>query len=298
MFDCIIIGGGPAGLNGSLVLGRAGREILLLDENKPRNAVTQESHGFITRDGIKPAEFKNLAKQDLAKYPNITIESKRATSITQEGTYFIVETNEDDQYKAKKVIISSGLKDSLPAIEGIHQYYGKSFFSCPFCDGYEMRNQPLVVIAESEHAFHVTKMLWNWSKDVILCTNGHNVLSEEQLASFEKNNIKVYEEKITSLQGKNGQLEKLVFADGKEVTRVGGIVGTQLSQASPFLEALNLNRNAQGGIETDTFGRSSIPGIYACGDATLQDVPQLIIAAAQGSKTASGVIADLISEEF
>ena len=196
------------------------------------------------------------------------------------------------------MIIATGLKDTLPSIQGIHQYYGKSLFSCPFCDGWEMRNRPLVIISENEHAFHMTKMLWNWSKDLVLCTNGKKVVSEEQKEMLRKNHINVIEEEISSLHGTNGHLEKIIFNNGMEIRREGGIIATSLTQSFSLIKTLGIKLNQQGGIETDNLGRTNIEGLYACGDNTLEKPPQVVIAAAEGSKTASSVIADLINEEF
>jgi thioredoxin reductase len=147
LFDCAIIGGGPAGLNAALVLGRARRNTILFDNNNPRNAVTQESHGFITRDGIKPKEFREIAHRDIAKYPSVMYEKTEIISITKKGRLFELVTSDKELYQSKTIIISTGLKDVLPDIENISDYYGKSLFNCPYCDGWEMRDKHKVFIS-------------------------------------------------------------------------------------------------------------------------------------------------------
>ncbi|WP_026582480.1 NAD(P)/FAD-dependent oxidoreductase [Bacillus sp. J33] len=298
LLDCVIIGGGPSGLNAALVLGRAKRNTILFDEDKPRNAVTHESHGFITRDGIKPSEFKKLAKENLLKYPSISIQNQRIINIKKENRTFLIFSEDGHSYRTRKVLLSTGLKDVLPRIEGIHHFYGTSLFNCPFCDGWELRDRAIVVIGEDERVFHMTKMASNWSKDLVVCTNGKNILSTEQREVLNKRKIKVIEDKIVTLQGNKGRLKKIQFKNGKEIEREGGFVSTELKQATSFPQTLGCAMNKMGGIETDKMGRTNIEGVYASGDNSLSAPPQLINAASDGSKAAMGVISDLIDEDF
>ncbi|MFJ7933333.1 NAD(P)/FAD-dependent oxidoreductase [Sporosarcina sp. NPDC096371] len=298
LLDCVIIGGGPAGLNAALVVARSGRKVILFDEDKPRNGVTQESHGFITRDGIKPAEFKKIAQADLMKYPNLAIQKQRVIDIQKIDEVFGIWTMDGNTYQAKKVILSTGLTDIMPQIAGIHEFYGTSLFNCPFCDGWELKNRAIVVISEEPRAFHMTKMIYNWSQDVVVCTNGKTILSQDQKELLIKKNITVIEDEILQLEGEGGYLKKIRFKNGKEIARDGGFVTTGLQQAAQFAQTLGCNMNKMGGIETDTFGRTNIAGVYASGDNSNSLPSQLIIAAAEGSKVAIGVIGDLINEEF
>jgi len=139
VLDCVIIGGGPAGLNAALVMGRAGRKTILFDEDKPRNRVTQESHGFITQDGVKPSEFKKRARTDVQKYRSVSIKEERVEIIEKASGVFRIQTKGGTDYMAKKVLLATGLRDVLPEIPGIQNVYGTSVFSCPFCDGWEMQ---------------------------------------------------------------------------------------------------------------------------------------------------------------
>ncbi|WP_153464347.1 NAD(P)/FAD-dependent oxidoreductase [Sediminibacillus terrae] len=298
LLDCVIVGGGPAGLNASLVLARAKKNIVLFDEDKPRNAVTYESHGFITRDRIKPSEFKRLAREDLKEYPSLEIRNQRVTAIQKEDGSFLVQTGEGDRYRSRKIILATGLTELLPDIEGIHEFYGTSLFSCPFCDGWELRDRPLVVVAEDERAMHGVKLIANWSKDLVVCTNGKTPFTAEQKALLSKKNIRIIDNEIESFQGDKGQLEKIRFKEGEELEREGGFIASELKQASSLIESLGCSLNTMGGIETDDFGRTEVEGVYACGDNALVAPAQLVIAASEGSRTAIGVVADLVNEDF
>lgn len=301
--DCAIIGGGPAGSQAALVLGRARRSVLVFDDNQPRNAVTHESHGFLTRDGIAPGELRRIAHEELAKYPSVTLRRARVTDVRREEngeeSGFALATDDGATAQARTIILATGLRESLPGIPGIRDYYGKSLFSCPYCDGWELRDRPLVVIAEDgQRAFHLAKVVWNWSHDLMLCTNGHTILSAEQKAVLQRNGIEVVEDTITALVGRDGVLERVVFASHEASAREGGFVVSQLSQASGFGAQLGCEMNAQGNMAIDELGRTTVPGVYAAGDAAGMAPAQLVIAAAAGSRAAAAVNTDLTERAF
>jgi thioredoxin reductase len=292
LFDCAIIGGGPAGLNAALILGRARRNAILLDNNTPRNAVTQESHGFITRDGIKPKEFREIAHKELGRYPSIRYEKREVISVIKnnkndKSSFELLTSENDERYQSKTIMIATGLKDVLPNIENISEYYGKSLFHCPYCDGYELRDKPLVVIiGEQFQGFHFIQTIYNWSKDLVVCTNnGEAFENSAQKTLLENKGIKIIEYKIKNFEGKNGQIEKIIFENGESVLRKGGFVMPQLIQASDFGKQLGCQYNPLGGIVVDSFGRTNIQGVYAAGDA-------------EGVRAAAGVNTDLTQKEF
>jgi thioredoxin reductase len=300
LFDCAIIGGGPAGLNAALILGRARRNVILFDDNNPRNAVTQESHGFITRDGIKPKEFREIAHEEIGRYPSVVYAKREVTSVIKNKPLFEVVTSENNErYQSKTIIISTGLRDVLPRIDNISDYYGRSLFHCPYCDGWELRDKPLVVIiGEQVQGFHFIQTIYNWSKDLIVCTNGEAFQNSERKGLLQRKGIKIIENKIKNFVGKNGQMEKIIFENGESVSRKGGFVMPNLIQSSDFGKQLGCEYNSLGGIAIDSFGRTNIQGIYAAGDASVIAPAQLIIAAAEGVRAAAGVNMDLTQKEF
>ncbi|RKL68080.1 pyridine nucleotide-disulfide oxidoreductase [Salipaludibacillus neizhouensis] len=298
ILDCAVIGGGPAGLNAALVLGRSRRKTILFDDNKPRNSVTSESHGFITRDGIHPQEFKRIAQEELSRYPDVRIEKQRVHRINKVSPLFQVETENGEVYSAKKIILATGFKEVLPDIPRVKEFYGKSLFSCPFCDGWELRDRALAVIADDQKAFHMAKMVSNWTNDLIIFTNGSKVLSLEEQELLKSNGITINEKKIASFIGEEGMLEKIQFEDETEVLREGGFIAAEWKQAACFQSSLEYTLNEQGGIATDSWQRTNTEGVFACGDTRIAGPSQLIIAAGEGSMAAMSVNAALIEEKF
>ena len=298
VIDCAIIGGGPAGLNAALILGRARRNVLIFDNDNPRNAVTQESHGFITRDGIKPKEFREIAHKELGKYPSVGYLKREVTSVIKNKIFEVV-TSEGEEYYSKTIIISTGLKDILPNIENISDFYGKSLFHCPYCDGWELRDKPwAIIIGDQVQGFHFIQTIYNWSKDLVVLTNGKLFQNLEQKNFICHKGIRIIENKIKKFEGSNGQMEKIVFDNGESVLRKGGFVMPQLIQSSNFGKQLACEYNSLGGISVDSFGRTNVQGVYAAGDASVINPAQIIIAAAEGVRAAAGVNTDLSQKEF
>lgn len=298
LMDCAVIGGGPAGLNASLVLGRSRRKTILFDDNKPRNAVTSEAHGFITRDGTDPQELKKIAQKELSRYPDVTIEKQRVLSVTKENGVFRITAEDGGIHHAQKVILATGFKEVLPAIESVKDFYGTSLFSCPYCDGWELRDKPLAVISESSVALHMAKVVSNWTDELIVCTNGNQIFSAEEKRKLESHGIKIYEKKIRSLIGEKGFLEKIEFEDGETVLREGGFITPEWQQATDIGLHLGCKLNERGGIETDSWKKTSVDGLYACGDTLMAGPSQLILAAGEGSMAAISINGSLIEEKF
>lgn len=298
ILDCAVIGGGPAGLNAALVLGRSRRKTILFDDNKPRNTVTSESHGFITRDGINPQDLKRIAQEELSNYPDVRTEKQRAHRINKENSLFKVETENGKVYSAKKIILATGFQEVLPDIPQVKDFYGKSLFNCPFCDGWELRDRPLAVVADDHKAFHLAKLVSNWTNDLIVFTNGKEVISPEEQELLKSKDIRINEKKIATFIGEEGMLEKIQFEDGTSVLREGGFITTEWIQAASFKSSLEYTLNKQGGIATDSWQRTETEGVFACGDTRIAGPSQLIIAAAEGCMAAMSVNAALTEEKF
>lgn len=297
-YDCAIIGGGPAGLNAALVLGRSRRNVILLDDDNGRNLVTRESHGFLTRDGITPTELKRLAHEEIAKYDSVTIKQDRALTMNRvSDTHYELTTASGETYHSIKVLLATGLKEEQPNIPDIEKFYGTSLFSCPYCDGWEMRDQPLAVIAD-KNVYELAKKVYSWSRDLVVFTNGEGRLELEDRDKLTAKGIQVREEAIDGLEGENGQLRSVRLEDGTLIDRIGGFVTPHWRHAADFGKELGCEENAYGGIKTDGYGRTSVWNVYAAGDTSLIVPSQLIIAAGEGSAAAIGINGDLTNEYF
>ncbi|PCD85137.1 NAD(P)/FAD-dependent oxidoreductase [Lysinibacillus fusiformis] len=295
----MIIGGGPAGLSAALTLGRARRKVALVDNGTNRNRVTQESHGFLTRDGIKPQEFKNLASKDIESYPSITMMDQTVIEIIKDDItgLFLVNTSENKTYVTEKILLATGIQEEFP-LPQIRQYYGKSLFSCPYCDGWELRDKPLAIIAENEeHISHMTKLVFNWSQDLIVFTNGHQ-LSKKIQNDFEQKKIKAYTNTIKDLHGDDGNLSSVELETGDNILRAGGFVVPSFYRPNKFAKQLNCQVDENGTIMTDGAGRTTAAGIYIAGETEKGGPSSLMIAAAEGFKAASSINMDITIERF
>lgn len=300
VFDCAILGAGPSGLSASLILGRSRRSVALFDNGTNRNRVTQETHGFLTRDGVKPEEFRNLALGDLEKYPSVHFFKETVLQVTRQTSdqLFKIVTSEGHEYFAEKIILATGIQENHPQVPEIGQYYGKSLFSCPYCDGWELRDQPLIVIAESEEAaYHMGKIIRNWSRDLVVATNGYQIAPHIE-SDLKKKGISVITESIERLVGTEGYLEKVVFASGLEINRKGGFIVSSFYRPNQFAESLGCEIQETGEIVTDGFTRTSQKSIYVAGENTQTAPSSLLLTAAEGNKAAVAVNTDLIEERF
>jgi len=298
-YDCIIIGGGPAGLSAALTLGRARRKIAIFENGTNRNRVTQESHGFLTRDGIKPQAFKNIAMKELESYPSISILDQTVIEINKDDSsdFFLVNTSNNESYLSEKILLATGIQEEFN-LPQIRQYYGKSMFSCPYCDGWELRDKPLAIIAENEaNISHMTKLVYNWSQDLIVFTNGLQ-LSDNVRNDFERKKIKVYTAVIKNLHGDDGNLFSIELETGENILRSGGFVVPSFYRPNKFAKQLNCQVGENGAIITDGAGRTTADGIYIAGETEKGGPSSLMIAAAEGFRAASSINMDITVERF
>ncbi len=299
VLDCIIVGGGASGLSASLTLGRARRNIALLDDGTNRNRVTQASHGFITRDGIEPQAFKERALKELEIYPSVSCFTATVTEIIKDtgNERFTVKTSNSQEFVSEKIILATGIQEIF-TIPSIREFYGKSLFSCPYCDGWEQKDKPLVVIAEKEeHVLHLTKLIYNWSQDLVVLTNGVQ-LSEEGKTELQKHHIKIISEKIKDLIGNDGYLQKIEFETGATISRSGGFVAPSYYRPNQFAEKLGCEIHEDGKVITDGVGRTTQKNVYIAGETERSKPSSLMISAAKGNKAAVSVNTDLTMERF
>ncbi|MEI7024840.1 NAD(P)/FAD-dependent oxidoreductase [Paenibacillus sp. y28] len=297
LLDTIIIGGGPAGMNTALVLGRARKTVVVIDEGLPRNRVTRESHGFLTRDGISPGEFRRIAREQISAYPSVRFVEDTAAAAAGTDGHFQITTAQGAVYRSKKLLFAVGKKDVPLEINGLADVYGKSAFVCPYCDGWELRDQPLVLIVNGAQALHAAKTLSGWTSRFTICTNGPAGWTEEQGAELEQRDIPVLQSPIDRIEANGGMVERVVLSDGTSVPCTGIFFAPRLAAGSDLPQALGCRTTESGTVVVDAFGKTSVPGVYSAGDAA-SEMYQVITAASLGALSAVGINNELLTEDW
>ncbi|MBB5161720.1 NAD(P)/FAD-dependent oxidoreductase [Mycobacterium sp. AZCC_0083] len=303
MYDAIIVGGGPAGLNAALVLGRAQRRTLLCDLAQPRNQQVRAANGFLSRDGIAPAELRRIADYQLAPYPAIERRRVGVNRIDNHPNEFRATLTDGSTVATRRVILASGVIDELPAIDGLAERWGISAFNCAYCDGWEVRDQPLAVLGANEPNIRLALVLTRFTADVQLCTNGAAEPVAEQAELLRRRGVNVHTEPVVRLEGPGTDLQQLVFADGNTLQRRYVFCHAPTRQASSIPDDLGLERLDDGSIQVDDLGQTSVPGVFAAGDlARRPTMPvsgaQIAIAAGEGAIAAIALDHSLFLEEL
>ena len=297
MFDVIIVGGGPAGLSAALILGRCRRHVLLCDAGNPRNAASHGLHGYLTRDGIKPVDFLRIGREELRRYDSIEIRDVEVSEARRNNDGFEVILGDGTHQFSRKLLLATGVTDRIPEIEGIEKFYGRSVFHCPYCDGWEVRDQPLAVYGKGKHVLTLSLALKTWSHNITLCTDGPMLLRRSDLKLLSRKGIDVRNERIIRLEGADGVLERIMFENGEALERRALFLGLGIGQHSNLAERLGCEVNKDGGVKTYKLERTSVPGLYVAGD-TSRDVLFAIVAAAEGAKAAVAINKELQHEQW
>ncbi|GAA0999625.1 NAD(P)/FAD-dependent oxidoreductase [Subtercola frigoramans] len=309
VFDVIIIGAGPAGLSAGLNLVRARRRVLMLDSNRPRHSATLLSHGFLTRDGVPPLMLRKLGREEFEKYPEASFHQAMVTSIERieepgpdgepVGELIVVHSkgirgSGDRTATARTLLIATGLLETLPALPSIRAYYGTSMHSCTECDGYEKSDAPLALIGETGDLAERALLLSQWSNDLIVFTNGADVLTPEEEASLDARGIGIERRPIADIEGDRSGMTGISLTDGTVIARSGGFVRPAWTTALDYTAMLGLESDDENLIVVDDMGRTSAPGVFAAGDSTPPGAQQLIVAAGEGANVAAAINRHLI----
>lgn len=265
-FDVIIIGGSYAGLSAAMALGRSLRNVLIIDGGQACNKQTPHSHNFLTQDGKTPQEISTLAKQQVENYETIKFYNGIATSGIKTENGFEITTVLKDKFNAKKLVFATGLKDLMPDIKGFSECWGISVIHCPYCHGYEYRNQNTAIIANGDKAFHLASLVNNLTKKVTVLTNGIADFDEKQIDKLRKHKIKVIESKIIELEHTRGHIKHVVFNEDHNMVFDVMYAAVPFSQHSDIPATLGCEMTEQGYVKVDFFMKTTIEGVFACGD--------------------------------
>lgn len=296
-FDVIIVGAGPAGLSAALVLGRCRRRVLVCDSGRPRNAASHGLHGFLTRDGIEPSEFLRIARDQLRQYETVELRDAEVIEARRLENTFEITLMDGERLTSRRLLLATGVVDKLPQIESLPAFYGTSVFHCPYCDGWEMRDQPLAIYGRGENGAGLALELLLWSRNLVLCTDGPGDLEDKDINRLKKHNISIREDKISRLEGTEGVLERLVFANGESLAVRAMFFSTDQKQASDLAVKLGCELTDQGCVDTGDYETTKVKGVYVAGDAS-RFVQFVIVAASEGAQAAVAINKELLQEDL
>lgn len=298
MYDVIIVGGGPAGLQAALTLGRMHKKTLLLDSGDYRNGRVSHMHNFITNDGNPPEKFREQARAELAAYDAVEVRDVAATHIARDEERFVVSTG-CAEIQSRLVILATGVRDEMPATPGLTDIWGELAYGCPFCHGHELSGRAIGLLAGPPAALHLSGLLAPIGESVQVFTEGAG-LSSDEAAVLASAGVTIHDQPVLGVS-RAGDEVRVDLGGAEPVTVAGLFVGTgKFVQSAPFAEQLGLDLLGSGCIEVDDFGRTSMDGVLAAGDLAHRasfpmPVASVLGAAAAGQLAAVACVQQLLA---
>jgi thioredoxin reductase len=296
-YDVIIVGGSYAGLSAAMSLGRSLRKVLVIDSGTPCNKNTPHSHNFLTNDGSTPCDITERALDQILKYPTVSFLNGYVTDVEQEGELFNVVVQDTTTYTSRRVLFATGVIDTIPNIDGFAECWGISILHCPYCHGYEVKDQKLGILGNGDQGFELAKTISHWSKDLTLFTNGTSTLTPEQVLQLNKHNIVIVENDIESIIQQEGQIQQLIFKDAQPEMLNALFTQLPFIQQCNIPEKLGCEMTDKGFIKIDKCLETSVPGVFAAGDC-LSLFRTVANAVASGNKVGAIINKQFIDEEF
>ena len=298
--DVAIVGGGPAGLSAALVLGRSRRSVLVIDAGEPRNAPAEALHGFLTRDGTPPAEVLALGRAEVARY-GVEHRAGSAVSATREGDRFRVELDGGGSVLARRLVVTTGLIDELPQVDGLAERWGRDVIHCPYCHGWEVRDRIIGVLATSPMVMHQVGLFRQLSERVVLLRHTGPELDAEQARTLAARGVEVVQGRVAALEVQDDALVGVRLGDGRRVALEALAVAPRFVARSALLTTLGLrtaDHPAGFGVyvPADPMGRTDVAGVWVAGNVTDLGA-SVITAASQGNLAGAAINADLVAED-
>ncbi|WP_043616780.1 NAD(P)/FAD-dependent oxidoreductase [Nonomuraea candida] len=291
VFDVVVVGGGAAGLSAALVLGRARRRVAVIDDGEPRNAPAEHMQGFLSRNGMSPSALLEVGRAEVAGYGVRFIEGR----VGRIDHGYFVQLEDGRVIRARRVVVATGLRDELPDIPGMWERWGRDLLHCPYCHGYEVRDEPLGVLGTHPNAVNHALLLRQWSDDVVYFPHDQEP-TEEEREKLAARGVRVVEGTVARLVVEDDRLRGVELAEGSVVARAAVFVMPRMVPRDELLGDLGCERDANGWVVTDRSGRTSVPGVWAVGNVA-DPRAQVIVAAGMGSAAAFMINLDLVEEE-
>lgn len=307
--DVVVIGGGAAGLSGALSLVRARRTVLVVDDDRPRNAPAEGVHAFLTRDGVAPRELTRLGRAEVVAYGG-AITSGTVTGVRRDDdpvAPFVVTVTgrggDASEVRARRLLVTSGLVDELPAVDGLAERWGRDAVHCPYCHGWEVQDRVIGVLATSPFAMHQALLFGQWSREIVLFTNASFTPDDEQAEQLRARGVTVVDGPVARLRVEDDALTGVTLDDGRTVDVGALAVMARVRSRADFLADLGLEATEHpAGVGTHLAtiepltGRSAVPGVWLAGNVT-EPMAQVVAAAAAGTMAGAAINMDLVTDE-
>lgn len=303
MYDVVVVGGGAAGLSGALMLGRSRRSVLVIDAGEPRNAPASGVRGFLTRDGMNPAELLEAGRAEVRGYGGEVLEGRVVSVEPTEsvGGGFTVTLEEGNRIGARRLLITTGLIDELPDVPGVSELWGSDVLHCPYCHGWEVRDQPIGVLASGLMAVHQALLFRQLTDDVILFVHTAPEPTDEEAEQLAARGIRVVEGEVASLEVHEDRLSGVRLQNGEIIPRSAVVIAPRFAARATILAGLGLEATDHPSglgdyIESDATGLTAVPGVWVAGNVT-DPTAQVLASANAGAMAGAAINADLISED-
>jgi thioredoxin reductase len=298
--DVVVVGGGVAGLSGALTLARARRSVLLLDSGEPRNAPAEGVHGFLTRDGMAPRELLGVGAGEVARYGGRMLPT-RAVSARRDGEVFVVVGEDGRTFSARRLLVTTGLVDELPDIPGLRERFGRDVLHCPYCHGWEVRDEPIGVLGTGPYAAHQALLFRQWSADVTLVRHPAADPTEEEWEQLAARDVAVVDGPVAALEVRDDRLSGVRLAGGVVVPVRALVVMPRFAARSEVLAGLGLRpvehpMGVGSHVEADARGATAVAGVWVAGNVA-DLMAGVVGAAAAGMAAGAAINADLVAAD-
>jgi thioredoxin reductase len=279
------------------MLGRCRRRVLVCHAGEPRNARSHGLHGYLTRDGVSPLEFLALAQKEIQEYPTVEFLAAEVKDARRTSDGFAVILADRTELRTRKLLLATGVVDDLPDIDGLGPLYGTSVHHCPYCDGWEWRDQPIAIYGRGEEGSGLALGLTVWSDDLVLCTDGPAGLTGKQREQLDQAGIGIREEEVVRFEGQRGWLSRIIFAEGEPLPRRAMFLASGQHQRSDLPLRLGCRFNEKGAVNTGSCEATEVPGLYVAGDAS-KEAQFVVVAAAEGSEAGMAINKALLKDDL